>query len=46
MWWMLLIYTLEGYQAEQIYSSLEQCEQEKITEQDLCLAVEIRFINS
>jgi hypothetical protein len=43
MWWMLLILTVEGYAAHSVYPGLEQCEQNKLTDEDRCELVEVRF---
>lgn len=45
MWWMLLL-ALEGdvYRSEIVVQSLEQCEQLRTSEEDLCVRVEVRFV--
>lgn len=45
MWWMLLI-ALEGdqYRAEIVVQTQAQCEQLKSSDEDLCVPVEVSFL--
>jgi hypothetical protein len=45
MWWLLLI-ALEGgeYRSEIIVQTVQQCESLKTQDEDLCVAVEVRFL--
>lgn len=43
MWWLLLVFTVEGYRAEIIVQTESQCAAIKHTEQDLCIPVQVSF---
>ena len=47
MWWMLLL-ALEGdaYRTEIIVRTKQECTQLKTSDRDLCVPVEVRFLNS
>lgn len=47
MWWMLLL-ALEGgvYRAEIVVRTEEQCMYMRTSEEDICVPVEVRFLNS
>lgn len=47
MWWMLLL-ALEGdvYRAEVIVRTEQECAALKTSDRDLCVPVEVRFLNS
>lgn len=42
MWWLLLVYSVEGYSADTVYRTLDQCMEQK-AEQDLCVEVVVQF---